>query len=593
MNTRHLLAVALVAFALVVGGCKSSSGSKSGDSLTGGQTQVPGFFHEIPGDTFYAYAGLEPVPESVVRSRLEEADNSFVSQILEGLQESNPQGNEFAKTIRAVLQELEGNLNPEGMKELGFSLEPHVALYGVGGMPVFRMKLGDAEAFRAMLNRVETKAGVDVRMKERDGTKYRLYQEEEVHFPVVIRDGALVASAYHEDASDVLLPYVLGQREPEESLADTGTIRKLVDKHDFEPHAVGFADIEGIALTATGVREPNAATKAVFKAGDFEVQNLSETCQKEIRGMTSRAPRFVFGSKQLSADEYENEFGLEVDEELGREIAGLTTPVPGIESEVFRQALFATGFGIDVQRLTSMLQKHATAITESPYECDQLQGMNRMARRVKNQPVPTVVSQLKGGTFILKDADVSGRSYRPKKLQAMGLVQMDNPQTLVGRLKSVVPGMMQANVKNNGVPVSLNQLSKQMPFLEAPHVALKDELFGFSTGVGMQDSMAAMLENPAAGATQTAAAFSYNLDKFRKAIPDNLKQMASGSMNGSFWSSAFSGRGELRLQFRESGVFVVARGERDTSDQGGESAELPAEGDAERRTRSAARSAAE
>jgi len=593
MNMRHPLAVALVAVALVVGGCKSSSGSKSDDSLTGTQAQVPGFFHEIPSDTFYAYAGLEPMPESIVHPYLEQFDSSMVSRMLEAVRESNPPKDTSEKTVRAVLEELDGNMNPEGMKELGFSLQPLTALYGVGGMPVFRMELGDPEAFRSMLTRVETKADVDVRMKERDGTTYRLYKDDVVHVPLVIRDGALVVSAYHEDASDVLLPYVLGQREPEESLADTGTIRKIVDEYGFEPYAVGFADIEGFALTAAGIREPSDATKAVVKAGGMELPNLSDTCESEIRGMASKAPRVVFGSTKTSAEAFERKGVLELDEELGREIAGLTTPVPGVESETFKEALVAFGFGVDVQRLTSMQQKHATAIMESPYECQKLEGMNRMARWVKNRSVPTVVSQLKGGTFILKDAEVSEQSFRPKKLQAMGLVQMDNPQTLVGRLKSVVPGMMQANIKNNGVPVPLDRLSRQAPFVEAPHVALKGELFGFSTGVGMQDAMAAMLEDPAAGATQTAAALSYNLDKLAEAMPDSVTEMASGSIDESFLPSVFSGEGELRVKFRESGIFVISRGEYGTAGDGEKSAAPPAEGESEGGKRATSRPAAE
>ena len=51
--------------------------------------------------------------------------------------------------------------------------------------------------------------------------------------------------------------------------------------------------------------------------------------------------------------------------------------------------------------------------------------------------------------MILQEAEFSSNSYRPNKLKTMGLVRMENPQTLIARLKSVVPGMMQADVENS------------------------------------------------------------------------------------------------------------------------------------------------
>ena len=164
------------AFALLAVGCKTGSSNKSDESLTEDGRRVPGFFKEIPADTLYVYTGLEPFPADTAESLLEQANESgsfTPAGMLKRVATNRP---DAPPVLEAIAEELEGNVNPEGLEELGFKLDAHSALYGLGGIPVVRLELGDSEAVEAMLNRIETESDTDVEMKESDGQTYRLYR---------------------------------------------------------------------------------------------------------------------------------------------------------------------------------------------------------------------------------------------------------------------------------------------------------------------------------------------------------------------------------------------------------------------------------
>jgi len=108
------------------------------------------------------------------------------------------------------------------------------------------------------------------------------------------------------------------------------------------------------------------------------------------------------------------------------------------------------------------------------------------------------------------------------------------------------------------VPVALDQLAQVVPFLKSPHLAMTDEKVAFSTGVGMQDEMAALLENPAPGGSTAAMAMTYDFDKLMEGVPEASRKQIESFMGESF-SLSLQGSAAIRLMFDGNGIFMKSR----------------------------------
>ena len=581
-----------LSFVLLAVGCKTGSSNKSDESLTEDGRRVPGFFKEIPADTLYVYTGLEPFPADTAESLLEQANESgsftpagVLKKVASGMPDAPP-------VLEAIAAELEGKVNPEGLEELGFKLDAHSALYGLGGIPVVRLELGDPQAFEAMLNRIETESDTDVEMKESDGISYRLYRVDggtqafadqdgsiekkeldDTVFPLVIRDDAVYLSMMEESSSDVVLPYLLGQNTPDESLADVDAVREVAEAYGYEKFGVGYVDLERALGIVSGVADPSPLQQQIFDAEEIEPEEFSDVCNKEISELIATMPRVVFGIQEFSTSTVQFHGGLEIDSEYTDQMADAVEPIPAKGSGLFQHAALSLGFGVDVKKMLGVFRARAKAIAEDPYQCEEFDEFNEQAKRFQDRPLPPAVEQLRGATLILEGLGFRQGAFMPNNVEAITIVRTENPQALLGRLQAVVPGLMQADVKDDGVPVALPQLDQMFNFLNAPHIAMKEDAVAFSTGVGMQDEMGALLENAAPEASMAALAFSYNLDKIESSLPSRAKDLLT-ELLGDAYAASMTGSSSVEVQMTGRGVFFESRSRTGKSEsQGGKQAD--------------------
>jgi len=564
MRRSRILSSLVVCLCVVVTavGCKTGSTQKDDESLTEEKRPVPGFFSEIPADTFYVYTGLQPVPEDVVRDRLEESDEAAAyGEMLDNVTSG---AGETPDVLEAVAEELDGNMSAEGLQELGFDLEANYAFYGIGPIPVFRLQLGDVQAFREMLDRVEKRTDTSVDRRDYDGQAYRVYRNDDLAVPLVIRDGDVIVSSLDHALLETVVPYLVGAKKPEQSLAGTGILREMTDEYAYEPHGLGYVDIAGLVRSFTGIREPDPVTAAVLDWNGASSDEYSEVCREEFDELVASAPRVVFGFQEFSTKSVQVHGGLELDSELASQLAGTVTPLPGLRSDTFDGAALSVGFGLDVAKLNQILNRHASEIVDQPYECESLDLLNRWAQRFEQRPVPTFVRQLRGATLMLEGLQFDTGQYVPSDIEAIGLIRSSNPQGLLGQLQMFVPGLAQANVSADGVPVALQQLGQQVRFLNSPHIAMTDELIAMSTGVGMQDEMAVLLEETQSNAATAAVAVGWNLEKIRASLPGRAKGVLT-QMFGESYAEAMEGSRTTQVQMTGSGMFFETHTEQDVS----------------------------
>jgi hypothetical protein len=532
-------AVCALSLSLGVAGCNDEKGAdapKTGDQKAQAKAgdkaaavQAPEFLKLIPSDTPYVFANFEAVPKPVLdkmfkamEPMIAEAEKAIAKEI-----ETNQGDNPEAKMVRAVLEELKGNLSVAGLEKLGLGTDVRFALYGVGVMPVFRLQVKDGAALKALIARVEEKGGQKAPTKKLGDVEYWGIQEDGMTGAVAIIGNELVGALAPDAAADKVLAMAFGQTKPEKSLADTGALQDVLKKYGFQPYGVGMIDAKIVADTLLGAS--SGLNAEVFASVQAAMPPLSADCKGEIQGMVAKAPRMVFGYDKFTADEIAATYVVELDGGLAKELAGLRAPVPGLSGLPEGKPLMAFGVGLDIAKTIEFAKGKAKAIAAAPYKCELLQDLNQSAtmaaQQLESAPIPPFVTGVKGAYVVVKDADLSA-GMGPQALgsvKAYGVLSADKPDELVTMLKGMVPPLAALDLKPDGAAIALPPGLVPVP---SAHAAMNDKTVGIAIGDGMQGELPAFL-TAKAGEDPPLFAFSYDVGRIMKSINDQMaKSMA-------------------------------------------------------------------
>jgi hypothetical protein len=561
---RRFLLFASVLCLVVAGslGC-STTPDKNDDSLTRAEERVPAFFEDIPATTPYVMTSLEPFPMEVLEPYMAtyaEMYEALNQQSQQQQQQYNyqPSDDPADRFTLALFEEMSKAKTIEGYKELGFSTRPHAAIYGIGWFPVMRVTLGNAQAFEGMISRLETKSGLDVKMRTLGEQTYREYDlGEEAKLALAVTDSELIMGFAPTEAFDAFVPYMLGQKKPARSLADVNVIQDIRTRYNFMPYAIGYADIVGIANSITGAAPGDQITSAMLKAIDYTPPQMTEVCRKEYMSLFEKMPRAVMGYTALSAEVMAVTTVVETEGDFSKDLAQTAAPMPAYGTEMVDKALMAFGIGIDVQKLVGFANQVATRINQDPYQCADFKAWNDAAKQVQmmSQLIPPFLSSLRGGMAVVSDLEMDQAQMKPTDVDALALIQTTDPAGLFSQLQMYVPQLQGAAVKIDGVPVALPPLP-DAAFVQVPHVAMDADTLAASAGVGMQDEMAVLLENQATTSVDDAPMLllAYDYGKFMGMVSPMAGVTGGAGMGGIFNS--------LQKMF---GTFV---GEVDANDNG-------------------------
>lgn len=561
MIRRMLLLVCLASLVAVQGlGCAGSP-TKDDNSLTGGEHRVPEFYDKIPATSPYVLTSVKPFPMEIIEPYLETYGQMYAGfQKQYQAQNYQPKRTED-KFIKALFDEMGKVDSVEGYKKLGLSTRPEMAVYGIGWFPVMRLTLGDPQAFEAALSRVETKSGVDVRMRKAGEQIYREYElGAKAKVAVAVTDSEFVLGVGPAKQFEEFVAYMLGQKKAARTLADVDVIQDIQSKYEFTPYLVGYVNIADIAGTAMGAAPGDPITKAMLQAMDFKAPDMTEVCRQEYMSIFEKMPRAVVGYTELTPETMEMTAVLETKGEFAKNLAAISAPIPGYSNELVDKSFFAVGLGVDVKKALAFAAQQAQKINQDPYQCPSFQRWNQMAQQAKMamQMVPPFVSSIRGAMTVVTKAQFAPRTMAPQSFDGMALIQSGDPMALFSQLRQFLPQLQGLSLKPNGVPVALPQLPNA-PYLQSPHVAMDQDTLAASVGVGMQDDMAVLLENQ--GATQPAHSplllIAYDYGRLMKKFTTN--PIFGPSPGGQGMNDAMSA---MQKMF---GTFVA---EVDASDQG-------------------------
>ncbi len=463
----------------------------------------------IPSDTPYVFASVQPLPKAamdklfgVMEPLFKKLDEELAKALAEPATEDTDD-----KVARALAEEIKGNLNRAGLEKLGFSTEPTFALYGVGVLPVFRVSLKDPAAFKAMIGRVETKAGVKAPTDKLGAQEYYKVSNDGMTAAAAIVGNELVVTFGPDAAMGKLLPMAFGQAKPAKSMATDNALAKVNAAYGFKGFGTGIIDLNLIADIVMG--DGKGLNQEIWTAIGAPTPPLDGTCKGEIKGMVAKAPRMVFGYTDLTADRWQAKYVVEMESGLAKELAGLSVQMPGGMAD---KALMQFGLGLDVGKTIAFAKTKIEAMKAAPYKCAQFAELNQgvtQAAMAMGQPLPPVVNGLKGLRVVLESGEFAGG--QPKNIKAYALLAADGADQLMAMAKGMVPPLASLTVAADGKPVAL-PAGLIPPVVEAPHIAMNTKALALSVGGGMEAKLTGLIT--AKPATAPVLHFGYDVGQF-------------------------------------------------------------------------------
>ncbi len=561
------LGAALTFAALLTTGCsRDEAGSDDANPLLG----------YVPADTAYVAANLAPPPDDVVDAWL--ARSAPMLEQMQGVLataredlaagEVDVDDETMAALAEAVLAELDGKLNRDGLEQLGLSPQSHHVFYADGLLPVARVGLSDPVALREVVKRVEARSGVPIPEHELDGQSYWMISEDDldVDFGIVIailEDHMVMGFTPASD--EARLRTLLGMNRPAESLADGSALAQLNQDKGYTDYGSGYLDTARLVHELFDADSNTNQLLSVY--GENSLADMDPVCRREADRISAIAPRLVAGVTELDADSTANAMQLELEPGIAAGLARLVADVPPASDD---DGLLAAGsLNINVGRLREWMLERVDHMAATPFECPQLQDLNRQiaeASVTMKQPVPPFIGNLKGLRMEVAATGEGDEMFNPEAAAGLLSLEMESPQMVVGMARMMIPGFDQLNLEPGAEPVELPQELMTVVTPEfAAHAVMSKDAIGLSFGQGQSDRLLNFLDDDSdpngivfSAEWDTAALMRLQHGDFQSDDPNDLGADEPAAKLVQAYQ-AMMGRTRVEVAFDEEGITIRQR----------------------------------
>lgn len=463
----------------------------------------------VPDDTPYIFANTAAMPKPFL-DRVGVAFGPALKQLeAEMLKAEKELGDSpDDKLAKAFIAELKGNLNRAGMAKLGIDPDFRFVIHGVGVLPVARIALKDATAFKAMIARVEKNSGRTAPVAKQGNQSYYRFANDGMVVAVAVLDDQLVATFMPERAAAQVLPAVLTPTG--DGKAVQAKLEANAKTYGLRASTSGFVDLAAVGRAAMGTG--SALNNQIFATlTQGQMPPLSAACKTDYESLIKTWPGMALGYTELTDKSVKARYVVQVESGLAGELAGLRSAVPGLGEA--HTGLARVGFGLDVEKTLAFLQQKAQAHQAKPYACENLGALNQMFGGMGlAQMLPPQARGLKGLVVDLKSMEMGGNG--PGNIKATALVVMSKANELLTMAKGQVPPLANLNVKPDGAPVAF-PAGLIPPVAENPHIAMTNDALAISIGKGEEAGLSALVKSKAKGATPILA-ISYDMQALMK-----------------------------------------------------------------------------
>ena len=399
---------------------------------------------------------------------------------------------------RELVKDLRARDTSAKMSETGLAVPGLAAVYGVGVIPVARLQLASADAFRAWISKIETASTAKFSVGKIGAQDYWYVGNDKLQMVLAIQGEQLVVTLFPAKADEALRQRLLGMVKPEKSLADSGALAALVQTEGYLPIGSGWIDFK--RMFALYPADPGMVAVAAT-LGDKPLPALTAECRTDFDSMIDKAPRFIFGYTQFSASHMTSQGRWELAPVLATDLSELlVNPVATGGKSV--GALFDFAFNVPVLKMKDFALKQAKAIVAQPYRCDSLASLNTMATESVeklSQVLPPPFSDITGVRISVDKIIMPPPGGTIPDVRGKLLVASTNPSFLIGLAQMAMPQLANLVVKADGEPVEIS--TKDMPIpagmpVPALHVAMTDKALAFSFGEGESATLADYVKTP-------------------------------------------------------------------------------------------------
>lgn len=470
--------VLVAAVAAAAGGWYAYQGNAGGDA--GGARPL---LAHVPADTTYYFGYSKAYPAADYAMLWQGMMPANAGEDLPDPAEARKEAGDAGAVLMALYQmQIEATRAGEPLARFGLDASGIGGFYEVRGLPVFRRRVADTEAFWKALDEAESSAGVTAGGSEAGQRRYPFKAGEAGEPPalvIAVRDGYVVATLAVSDMADAL-PVALGKETPAETLNDTDRLAQLADTHETLPWATGFIEHGALAQAFTGNGDSGLGRliTAVVSAYGEEPPRMDDACRDDVTRLTELWPRSVIGLTELDAD-------------TGRAGVRLATPVtdPALAETMMRLrghipapadgGVASFGIGVNVSELLPVARELAGRFTAADFQCAPLKGLQAQVARSDLSSLGMATSMLRdvrGAAATVLTPEMNGQS--PK-----GVVEIATPQPKA--LWSMASGFLGAGEapEVGGPPVAI-----QAPMAGSGpvRVALRKDRFIVLAGEGVE-----------------------------------------------------------------------------------------------------------
>lgn len=563
MKYLHTATALFVAASLTIACSKQEEGPAPANPLLG----------MVPADTPYVFANLQPLPDAVVDAWLVRAEpflqvlqdelDQARTELEETHHESDPQ---FSSVAGAVLAELDGKFSRAGLESLGISLQSTAVVHGDGMFPVVRLGLGDAQALRDAIARIEAASGAPIPERQFNGAGFWRIDggDGDLAAYIAILDDHLALGAAPPGAEADFLPGFLGQRLPERSIADSGALVQLNQDKQFLPYGSGYLDVGQVATEFLDAGSRTAHFLA--KLASYDPTTFEPACALEARLVSSFAPRMVAGTTVLDADTLGVQYRLETKAWLAKDLGKLVADVPPASDSP--DNVMAASLSLRLGRVREFLRDRANAVAKVPFACSRLQDLNRKVEafaQQMNQPLPLpFLGNLMGARLQVSELD----AQQPQSSVGLVSVEMESPQMVIGMAGNLIPGFAELGIEPGAEPVQIPEelMSVVTPEIEV-HAVMTHRAIGVSFGPGQRERLLPFMEQ-AGGSGGVFASVDYDAGAFTRGhhgqvdvadLPARAQRLQGHAVQLIEAWNNMAGRSRVEFRFADDGLVIDSR----------------------------------